>query len=43
MRNVFIEEIDEIALSLNNDKRMQLIDSICMWNEQRSSEWKIRY
>ena len=28
MRNVFIEEIDEIALSLNNDKRMQLIDSM---------------
>ena len=26
--NVFIEEINKIALSLNDDKRMQSIDSI---------------
>ena len=28
MCNVFTEEINEIALSLNKDKRMKLIDSI---------------
>ena len=42
MRNVFTEEIDEIALSLNNDKRMQLIDFIgryaCETNKDLVSE-----
>ena len=42
MRNVFTEEIDEIALSLNNDKRMQLIDLIrryaCETNKDLVSE-----
>ena len=38
--NVLTEEIKKIALSSNDDKRMQSIDSIeilCVWNEQRSS------
>ena len=38
MRNVFIEEIDEIALSLNNDKRMQLIDSIETYACEKSKD-----
>ena len=34
--NVLIEEINKIALSSNDDKRMQSIDLIetCIWNEQ---------
>ena len=34
-RHVFTEEINKIALSSNNDKRMQSIDSIetCIWNK----------
>ena len=40
--NVFTEEINKTALSSNHDKRMQSIDSIrtCIWNEQRSSNYK---
>ena len=42
--NVFTEKINKIALSSTDDKRMQSIDSIetyaCLWNEQRSSNWK---
>ena len=34
-RNVFTEEINKIALSPNDDKRIQSID-ICAWNQQRS-------
>ena len=34
-RNVFTEEINKIALSSNDYKRMQSID-ICAWNQQRS-------
>ena len=35
--NVFIEEINKIALSSNDDKRMQSIDfkETCIWNKQR--------
>ena len=39
--NVFTEEINKIALSSNDDKRMQSIDSkikICIWNKQRFSK-----
>ena len=34
-RNVFTEEINKIALSSNDDKIIQSIDSIetCTWNE----------
>ena len=38
--NVFTEEINSIALSSNDDKRIQSIDSvetcICIWNKQIS-------
>ena len=36
--NVFTEGINKIALSSNDDKRIQSFDSIetCTWNEQRS-------
>ena len=37
--NTFTEEIRKMALSSNDDKKMQSIDSIrniCTWNEQRS-------
>ena len=35
--NAFTEEINKIALSSNDDKRMQSIDSTetCIWNDQR--------
>ena len=38
--NVFTEEINKIALSSNDDKRIKLIDSIeaCIWNKQRFSK-----
>ena len=37
--NTFNEEINKIALSSNDDKRMQSINWIetCIWNRQRSS------
>ena len=35
--NVCSEEINKIALSLNNDKRINYFNSnICTWNKQRS-------
>ena len=36
--NVFTEGINKIALSSNDDKRIQSFDSIetCTWNEQKS-------
>ena len=38
--NVFTEEINSIALSSNDDKRIQSIDSaetcICIWNKRIS-------
>ena len=36
--NIFAEEINKIALSSNDDKRLQSIDLVetCRWNEQRS-------
>ena len=39
-QSVFTEEINKIALSSNDDKRMQSIDSVesCLWNKQRSSK-----
>ena len=38
--NVLTEEINKIALSSNDDKRIQSIDSMetCLWNKQRSSK-----
>ena len=38
--NVFTEKINKMALSSNDDKRIQSIDLIetCIWNEQRSSK-----
>ena len=41
-RNVFVEEIDKIALSLNDDIRMQSMDSIetCTWKKQRFTKEK---
>ena len=38
--HVFTEEINMIALSSNDDKRMQAINSIetCIWNKQRCSK-----
>ena len=36
--NIFTEEINKIALSSTNDKRMQSVDrNICTWNKQRFS------
>ena len=38
--NIFTEEINKIALSAKDDKRIQSIDSIekrCIWNKQRAS------
>ena len=42
--NNFTEEINKTALSSNDDKRIQSIDSIetCIWNKQRPSKWKRR-
>ena len=42
--NIFTEEINKIALSSNDDKRMQSIDSIeiWIWNKQKSSKRKKR-
>ena len=39
-KNVFTEEINKIALSSNDDKRMQSINPIeaCIWNKKRSSK-----
>ena len=34
--NIFTEEINKIALSSTNDKRMQSVDrNICTWNKKR--------
>ena len=41
--NIFTEEINKIALSSDDDKRMQSIDSIesiCVWKKWRSSKCK---
>ena len=41
--NVFAEEINKIALSLNDGRRMQSIDSIetCIWNEYVKKEYLV--
>ena len=39
--NVFIEEVNKTALSLNDDARIQSIQSIkniCIWNKQISTK-----
>ena len=43
-QNVFTEEINKTALSSNDGKRMQSINSIetYIWNKQRSTKWKRR-
>ena len=41
--DIFTEEINKIALSSDDDKRMQSIDSIeniCVWKKWRSSKCK---
>ena len=42
--NDFTEEVNKIALSSNDDKRMQLIDATetCAWNEQICSKYQVR-
>ena len=35
--NVFTKEINKVALSSNNDNRIQSLDSVCTRNEQISS------
>ena len=42
--NVFIEEVNQIALSANDEKGIQSIGSIetCIWNKQRPIMYKSR-
>ena len=42
--NAFTEEVNKIALSSNDDKKMQLIDATetCTWSKQICSKYQVR-